>query len=344
VSSKSGVEDGGAPVIVISMALVVVGFVTLMLGVLGVGEEPLLYVYLSIGACLVAALFLVIGVVRGRPSKKPVVASGGDRAEASWAGASAWSDVGDTGSTAVLQREESTDGSSSGGGVQIVTAAEAAGDARTRGDTDFAPPSASGDASRAEDAVVVVPARSEETVEPAPDDEGAQETTPAAEEVEVEVVTAPEVRKATAGKATAKKATASKATAKKATASKATAKKATASKATAKKATAKKATASKATAKKATASPSAGTRRAAPKKDVAARLAAKRASAQAGRDDAARIEQALGNVSGVGPAKRTDLLRHFGSFDALASATVSALQEVDGISATLAERIRRALR
>jgi predicted flap endonuclease-1-like 5' DNA nuclease len=301
-------------VIVISMALVVVGFVTLMLGVLGVGEEPLLYVYLSIGACLVAALFLVIGVVRGRPSKKPVVASGGDRAEASWAGASAWSDVGDTGSTAVLQREESTDGSSSGGGVQIVTAAEAAGDARTRGDTDFAPPSASGDASRAEDAVVVVPARSEEAVEPAPDDQGAQETTPAAEEVEVEVVTAPEVRKATAGKATAKKATA------------------------------KKATASKATAKKATASPSAGTRRAAPKKDVAARLAAKRASAQAGRDDAARIEQALGNVSGVGPAKRTDLLRHFGSFDALASATVSALQEVDGISATLAERIRRALR
>jgi hypothetical protein len=76
-------------VILVSMLLVLVGFVTLLLGVLGVGERPLDLVWVSIGSCLLAAVLLVAGVMRGRPSRKPV-ASGGTRGDASWAGASSW--------------------------------------------------------------------------------------------------------------------------------------------------------------------------------------------------------------------------------------------------------------
>lgn len=71
--------------IVISIALVLVGFVTLMLGVLGVGERPLEFVYASIGACLLAAVLLAAGVLRGRPSSRPPAAEGGDRP--TWSGA-----------------------------------------------------------------------------------------------------------------------------------------------------------------------------------------------------------------------------------------------------------------
>ncbi len=72
--------------IALSMLLVVVGFVLLMLGVLGVGDDPLLWVYASIGACLVAAVLLAIGVFRRRPSRRPIVGSA--EGGASWAGAS----------------------------------------------------------------------------------------------------------------------------------------------------------------------------------------------------------------------------------------------------------------
>lgn len=77
--------------ILASMLLVIVGFVLLVLGVLEVGGQPLTLVYASIGACLVAALLLVVGVLRGRPSRRssPPAATGAD---ASWAGATAWSE------------------------------------------------------------------------------------------------------------------------------------------------------------------------------------------------------------------------------------------------------------
>lgn len=74
--------------IVLSMLLVVVGLVALLLGVFGVSDEPLQFVYGSIAACLIAAVLLVLGVLRGRPSRKPLVTGGGQ--DASWAGASAW--------------------------------------------------------------------------------------------------------------------------------------------------------------------------------------------------------------------------------------------------------------
>jgi hypothetical protein len=74
-------------VIVVSMLLVVVGFVTLLLGVFQVGDQPLQFVYASIISCVVAAVLLVVGVVRNRPSRKPAVAAGGDVRQASWSGA-----------------------------------------------------------------------------------------------------------------------------------------------------------------------------------------------------------------------------------------------------------------
>jgi hypothetical protein len=80
-------------VIVISMLLVIIAFVTLMLGVLNItiaGVEPLTFVYATIAACLLAGLFLVVGVLRSRPSRKPAVASGDKAREPSWSGASLW--------------------------------------------------------------------------------------------------------------------------------------------------------------------------------------------------------------------------------------------------------------
>jgi predicted flap endonuclease-1-like 5' DNA nuclease len=294
------IEDGGVSVIVISMVLVVVGFVTLMLGVLGVGDDPLQFVYVSIAACLVAAVFLVIGVVRGRPSKKPV-ASSGDGGDASWSGASAWGDKdGDkSASKGAMDRDEPEAASTPR--VQVVTAQDATGD----GDEGFQPAPEQED----EDEPVVVPKRT-----------AADRASAGADAAGVEVQSAEDAL-AGASPAGATKRTSKKSTAKKSTAKKSTAKKSTAKKSTAKKATAKKATAKKATAKKASAR-----------------------KASAGRDDAARVEEKLGDVSGVGPAKRKALLEHFGSFDALAGATPTDLQKVDGVSETLANRIRRAMR
>jgi hypothetical protein len=61
-------------------------------------------------------------------------------------------------------------------------------------------------------------------------------------------------------------------------------------------------------------------------------------------EDAALFEEALSGISGVGPAKRSHLIRHFGSFDRLRSASVEELQEVPGISETLARRIHSSVR
>lgn len=73
--------------IVVSMLLVLVGLVTLLLGVFQVGDQPLQFVYASIVSCVIAAVLLVVGVVRNRPSRKPVAVTGGDVRRASWSGA-----------------------------------------------------------------------------------------------------------------------------------------------------------------------------------------------------------------------------------------------------------------
>jgi hypothetical protein len=75
--------------IAISMLLVAAGFLALLLGVLNIevaGVAPLTFVYAAIVACLLAGLFLALGVLRSRP--RPRTADGPPPA-ASWSGATA---------------------------------------------------------------------------------------------------------------------------------------------------------------------------------------------------------------------------------------------------------------
>jgi len=53
------------------------------------------------------------------------------------------------------------------------------------------------------------------------------------------------------------------------------------------------------------------------------------------------IKSALDDIPGIGPAKRTALLKHFGSLARIKKATVEELMEVKGISRGLAERVLR---
>jgi excinuclease ABC subunit C len=57
----------------------------------------------------------------------------------------------------------------------------------------------------------------------------------------------------------------------------------------------------------------------------------------------ALISSKLDGVPGVGPAKRRDLLRYFGSVEALAAATEADLQRVGGVGPHTAKQIRKAL-
>jgi predicted flap endonuclease-1-like 5' DNA nuclease len=340
------------PVIVLSMVLVVVGFVTLMLGVLSVGDEPLQFVYVSIAACILAAIALIVGVLRGRPSKKPAVESGGSGKDAAWSGASAWNESAQQG-TGVIEREEpggeaATEASPR---VQVVSAEEAATDSGETPQESWAPADDAPQTSAAPedtvagegaaDEMVVVPKR---TVRPAADgtaeEAGVEETAAGdgsagdadgADEAVVsadgaEIVTADEAREDAATPAPAKK-SAKKAAAKKS--AKKSAKKAAAKKSAKK--SAKKAAAKAAPAKKAIA-----------KRSAAAAPAAVPAAVSA--SEAQKIEDVLGNVSGVGPAKRRKLLEHFGTFSALQEASQKDLAAIEGISETLAARIRKAVR
>src|SRR3712207_2224197 len=91
--------------IVASLLLVIAAAVTLLLGLLD--RQNIQWVWASIGCCLLAGLLLTIGVLRSRPSRKPVLQSGGDAAAASWAGASTWGgNAGGESSSAVLTRDD----------------------------------------------------------------------------------------------------------------------------------------------------------------------------------------------------------------------------------------------
>src|SRR3712207_217892 len=126
--------------IVASLLLVIAAAVTLLLGLLD--RQNIQWVWASIGCCLLAGLLLTIGVLRSRPSRKPVLQSGGEGAAASWAGASTWGGNGGGSSGGGLTRDDAE----AADHTVVVTdhAALAGGDGPTRTDM-AAPPTPAGD-------------------------------------------------------------------------------------------------------------------------------------------------------------------------------------------------------
>lgn len=286
--------------IVASLLLVIAAAVTLLVGLLN--REVIEWVYASIACCLLAGLLLTIGVLRSRPSRKPVLQSGGEGQSASWAGASQWGDgqgqAGQGSSGDVMTRDEDADDSTvrvTGGGPQgddeptrtdlpdSAASAEQSEDG-TNGPSPWAP-EAEDDTGEIPDVRVIPPASS--STEPVfaddPDDD-------------VEIVPKPSARSQT----------------------------------------------------------SAGNDSGWVADDAAAPpppaegglvpppIAAGTSQAESS-DDAARFEQVLSPIQGVGPGKRTALLQHFGTYRKLRAASPEKLAEVPGISRTLAQRIHDAL-
>jgi excinuclease ABC subunit C len=60
--------------------------------------------------------------------------------------------------------------------------------------------------------------------------------------------------------------------------------------------------------------------------------------------DRARLRSPLDDVPGIGPSRRRELLRHFGSVKRLRAATMEELLAVPGISTEMATRIKENLR
>lgn len=75
-------------------------------------------------------------------------------------------------------------------------------------------------------------------------------------------------------------------------------------------------------------------------RDEAHRFALRHQRAKRSRD----IRSVLSTVPGLGPARTRELLRHFGSVTRLRAASVDEIVAVDGIGATTAELVHRALR
>ena len=279
--------------IVASLLLVIAAAVTLLLGLFN--REVIQWVWASIACCLLAGLLLTIGVLRSRPSRKPVLQSGGDGAAASWAGASQWGGNANSGdsSAAVLTRDD--DEAADTGVVSDAPAGLQGDDEATR--TNIPAPTADEDAAMSPwaptsdedtgDVRVVSPVAPEVAEPVAADSEAAAEPVAAAAEDDVIVVPKPSAR----GGQSAEDAVAS-----------------------------------------ATSSDAA--------EEVGGPI---RAPKETTSDDAARFEQVLKPIAGVGPAKRAALLQHFGTYRKLRAASPEKLTEVPGISPTLAERIYTAL-
>jgi Helix-hairpin-helix domain len=276
--------------IVASLLLVIAAAVTLLLGLLD--REAIQWVWASIACCLLAGLLLTIGVLRARPSRKPVLQSGGEGAAASWAGASGWG--GNTGesSGSVLTRDDDEAADST---VNIADGPELQGDDEpTRTDMP-APPTDTEDA--AESPWAPTAPEHDETGEvsdvrvvPPAAEPVAAEPSPAAPEDDVIVVPKPSAR----GGMSAEQAGAGQPAA------------------------------------------------VAGDQPPVARGSIK-APREATSDDAARFEQVLSPIAGVGAAKRAALFQHFGTYRKLRAATPEKLAQVPGISRTLADRIHAAL-
>ncbi|WP_083441764.1 histone H1-like repetitive region-containing protein [Nitriliruptor alkaliphilus] len=364
--------------IFLSLVLVIVAAVTLVLGVF---QDGLVLIYVSIATCVAAMAVLGAGVLLRRReeasagpagygdvsptrdggaavARTPVAIAGGRREAATDADVA---DVVDERQTAVVRKVEATPTigddnaafrrpAAAGAADTAEVPTSAAGGAADAG-------VAAGAAARAADEqdpvrpvakrAVVKRTRTAAATAPSSRTAAKEPAVTDAAEAEATLTPTPTAKKATTKQATAKKATAKKATAKKATAKKATAKKATAKKATAKKATAKKATAKKATAKKATAK-KATAKKATAKKATAKKATAKKATAKKATAKKAtasgRSASDLVGVRGLGPAKRDKLVARFGSIDAVAAASVEDLSAVPGIGEGTARAIKDALR
>ena len=283
--------------IVASLLLVIAAAVTLLVGLLN--REVIEWVYASIACCLLAGLLLTIGVLRSRPSRKPVLQSGGDGAAASWAGASQWGgSSGDASSgAAVLTRDEDDATENVAGGSHALTGDDEptrtgmpapADSAEPAGTAEPSPPepdesawAPASDEDTGDVRVVTPPTPSTPPAEPEPE----PEPEPAAPEAEDDVVVVP--KPSARGGRTPK---------------------------------------------------DAGVGQAAPAASVGTP-----AGAAAASDDAARFEQVLSPIPGVGAAKRAAVFQHFGTYRKLRAASPEKLAEVPGISRTLADRIYAAL-
>lgn len=269
--------------IVASLLLVIAAAVTLLVGLLN--REVIEWVYASIACCLLAGLLLTVGVLRSRPSRKPVLQSGGDGTGASWAGASQWAgaNAGATAATGVLERD---DESSADSDVRITTP-PAGDDEPTRTDLDQAP-----------SASQWAPAAGQ----PGQPGQPGQEDT--GEIAAVRVVDSPSEPEPSSGDTSDDVVVVPKPSSRGGMAAGQAAQAAAAG---------------------------AGTPTTAP------------AAASSSSSDAAKFEEVLAPIAGVGPAKRTALYQHFGTYRKLRAATPEKLAEVSGISRTLADRIHQTL-
>ena len=284
--------------IVASLMLVIAAAVTLLVGLLD--REVIEWVYASIAFCLLAGLLLTIGVLRSRPSRKPVLQSGGEGQGASWAGASQWGASGDQGAdAAVLTRDdEETDST-----VRVTPAppplvgddeptrtAMPAPEPQSDGTSPWAPAADQEDTGDLADVRVVSP------------DEAPGEPDVAAGAPEDDIVVVP--KPSSRGGTSAVDAGAGGA--------------------------AGQAPAAAAVPGSTSGADTIGTGPAA-------------TAARSSSDDAARFEQVLSPIAGVGAGKRAALYQHFGTYRKLRAATPEKLAEVPGISRTLADRIHQTL-
>ena len=278
--------------IVASLLLVIAAAVTLLVGLLN--RDVIEWVYASIACCLLAGLLLTIGVLRSRPSRKPVLQSGSDGQAASWAGASQWGGAaGADGGSDVLTRDEDEDATTSLGTSEPLTG----DDEPTRTGLQTTPPATTPD----DESSVWAPSDADDTGEvrvlepdpvsaPEPAPEPAAE--PEAVEDDVVVVPKPSARNgADTGQAVGQPAAAA-----------------------------------------ATDTPA-----------TPIGTGAKATAGKSNADDAARFEQVLSPIAGVGAAKRAALFQHFGTYRKLRAATPEKLAQVPGVSRVLADRIHAAL-
>lgn len=374
--------------IAVSLVLTLVGAALFVVSLFR--SDDLNIVLLCIGCALLAAVFLGVGALRSRPSRKPVLASGA-RDQAPDARPPARQPAAGATSLSVLERDEEPPGWA----PPVGTGGSRQETPQPPDDTSWRRPKTTPAPSRP----VAEELPAEEFVEDElPEDEVVDD--PSEEFIEAPPLvkparTTPAKPRATAARSGAAKAGAAKVTAAKAGAARSGAAKVATAKATAAKVPTAKATAAKVTAAKAAKATSparagkatsgavraAKTTRAAKAAKAAkaapasspARTAqakatrpakavtgaspararslpptAKKAQAEAveiglSARDAARVEDVLGPVSGLGPAKRAQLLRFFGTWRRLRNASVERLAEVPGITPALAERIRAAL-